>query len=148
MDWHHSHVWCNTSSPDLSQIYCSEISGDVPDASHWRNGYESALYSIDRGTRDPRPSSQSSATGCSRHHARSASVSVFVRFHAFHLSFTPVPSTVHTNIQLLYCHHCYSPITLSPSFLRERRPSRLQSLPFSPLRRRRHAVTPLARSQP
>jgi hypothetical protein len=107
-----------------------------------------ALYSIDRGTRDPRPSSQSSATGCSRHHARSASVPVFVRFHAFHLSFTPVPSTVHTNIQFLYCHHCYSPITLSPSFLRERRPSRLQSLPFSPLRRRRHAVTPLARSQP
>ena len=147
MDWHHSHVWCNTSSPDLSQIYCSEISGDVPDASHWRNGCESLRTLFDR-PRDKGPSTIVSILRNGLFKTPRPLCQCFCRREVSCVPFFLHSSTLHcaqTNIQLPRCHRYYFPITLSPSFLPKRRPSRLQSLPF---RRRRHAVTPLARSQP
>lgn len=69
MGWPCSHVWCNTSSPDRSQIYCSEISGAIPDSSHWRNALERLRTLLDRlrnkGPSHPRLiATQSSARCC------------------------------------------------------------------------------------
>lgn len=104
-----------------------------------------ALYQIDRGTRDPRTLDHPlndpphAVTGCPRHHARSATVSVFVRSHLFHPS--------------LYILHILtnsfpsSPLLLFPSspcpHLLVRSDARpvFNLCPYA-------AVTPLARSQP
>lgn len=132
------HVFAR-SLPDILLVNL----GDVPDASHWCNGFESLRTLIDR-PRDKGPSTIVSVLNgmeCSRHHARYASVSVVVRFHAFHSSFAPVPSTVH----ILTTAPPLSPL-LFPNHLVPIFSARSGARPVFNLCP--YAVTPLARSQP